>query len=34
MIYKIVKTKKNPYTKELFTDLKAYKKNLTANGLS
>ena len=26
MIYKVVKTKRNPYTKELYTDLKCYKE--------
>ncbi len=26
MVYKVVKTKKNPYTQELYTDLPAYKK--------
>lgn len=26
MIYKVIKTKRNPYTKELYTDLKCYKE--------
>jgi hypothetical protein len=26
MVYKIVKTKRNPYTGDLFTDLNQYKK--------
>jgi hypothetical protein len=26
MIYKVVKTKRNPYTAELYTDLKLYKE--------
>lgn len=34
VVYKIVKTKRNPITQDLFTDLKSYEKNLTANGLT
>lgn len=34
MILQIKKTKKNPYTKELYTDLASYKKNLAANNLN
>lgn len=34
MIYKIVKTKRNPYKGELYVDLKAYETNLKANGLA
>ncbi|OPZ57117.1 MAG: hypothetical protein BWY87_01692 [Deltaproteobacteria bacterium ADurb.Bin510] len=26
MIYKVIKTKRNPYTAELYTDLKLYKE--------
>jgi hypothetical protein len=26
MVYKVVKTKRNPYTSELYTDLEEYKK--------
>lgn len=33
MVATAVRTRRNPYTGELFTDLKAYKKNLAANKL-
>ncbi len=26
MIYKVIKAKKNPYTNDIYTDLKAYKE--------
>lgn len=34
MMMQVKKTKRNPYTAELYTDSKAYQKNLSANGLS
>ncbi len=34
MLMQIKKTKRNPYTAELYTDSKAYQKNLSANGLA
>lgn len=33
MIYKVIKTKRNPYSGELYTDLSAYQRNMEANGL-
>ena len=34
MLMQVKKTKRNPYTAELYTESKAYQKNLSANGLS
>ncbi len=34
MLVQVKKTKRNPYTKELYVESKAYQKNLSANGLS
>lgn len=32
-IYKIIRTKRNPITKDLYIDTKSYKKNMNVNGL-
>ena len=32
-VYKIIKTKRNPFKTDLYVDMKAYKKNLEANNL-
>ncbi len=33
VVYKVIKTKRNPITQDLFVELESYKKNLSANGL-